>query len=100
MLACLRQVKLSTLKVDGGMTVNELLMQLQADAVQVPVVRPVDVESTALGAAYAAGLAVGVWKDVAELCAASHATAAATTTTPHSHVIRNRPKRCALRRLE
>jgi glycerol kinase len=49
------------LKVDGGMTANELLMQLQADVLGVPVVRPQVAETTALGAAYAAGLAVGVW---------------------------------------
>ena len=52
------------LKVDGGATVNELLMQLQADILGVPVVRPVVAETTALGAAYAAGLAVGFWTDL------------------------------------
>jgi len=54
-------VKLAELKVDGGMTANELLMQFQADQVGVPVVRPVVAETTALGAAYAAGIAVGFW---------------------------------------
>ena len=54
-------VALRELKVDGGMTANELLMQFQADVLGVPVVRPEVVETTALGAAYAAGLAVGVW---------------------------------------
>jgi glycerol kinase len=54
-------VELSTLKVDGGMVVNELLMQFQSDILGVPVVRPVVSETTALGAAYAAGLAVGYW---------------------------------------
>ncbi len=54
-------VALAELKVDGGMTVNELLMQFQADVLGVPVVRPQVTETTALGAAYAAGLAVGVW---------------------------------------
>ncbi|HEV7773502.1 MAG TPA: glycerol kinase GlpK [Conexibacter sp.] len=49
------------LKVDGGMTVDELLMQFQADVLGVPTVRPQVAETTALGAAYAAGLAVGVW---------------------------------------
>ena len=49
------------LRVDGGMTVNELLMQFQADVLGVPVVRPRVIETTALGAAYAAGLATGVW---------------------------------------
>lgn len=52
---------LRELKVDGGMTANDLLMQLQADVLAVPVVRPHVTETTALGAAYAAGLAVGVW---------------------------------------
>ena len=56
-------VDLSTLKVDGGMVVNDLLMQFQADMLDVPVVRPVVSETTALGAAYAAGLAVGYWAD-------------------------------------
>lgn len=53
---------LAELKVDGGMTANETLMQFQADQVGVPVVRPVVAETTALGAAYAAGIAVGYWK--------------------------------------
>jgi glycerol kinase len=55
------------LKVDGGMTANELLMQLQADVLGVPVVRPQIAETTALGAAYAAGLAVGVWASLDDL---------------------------------
>jgi glycerol kinase len=55
------------LKVDGGMTANELLMQFQADVLGVPVVRPKVTETTALGAAFAAGLAVGFWRDQAEL---------------------------------
>jgi glycerol kinase len=57
-------VRLETLKVDGGATVNGLLMQLQADILGVPVVRPAVSETTALGAAYAAGLAAGVWDDL------------------------------------
>jgi glycerol kinase len=60
-------VALAVLKVDGGATVNNLLMQLQADILGVPVVRPVVSETTALGAAYAAGLAVGFWKDLDSL---------------------------------
>ncbi|MCP2263644.1 glycerol kinase GlpK [Promicromonospora thailandica] len=55
-------VDLTELKVDGGMVANELLMQFQADQLGVPVVRPVVAETTALGAAYAAGIAVGFWK--------------------------------------
>ena len=55
-------VKLAELKVDGGMTANETLMQFQADQLGVDVVRPVVAETTALGAAYAAGIAVGYWE--------------------------------------
>jgi glycerol kinase len=60
-------VKLTSLKVDGDMVFNELLMQFQSDILNVPVVRPKVAETTALGAAYAAGLAVGFWKDFDEL---------------------------------
>ncbi|MFT4126352.1 MAG: glycerol kinase GlpK [Gordonia sp. (in: high G+C Gram-positive bacteria)] len=60
-------VALDALKVDGGVTANSLCMQLQADILGVPVSRPVVSETTALGAAYAAGLAVGFWKDTDEL---------------------------------
>ena len=55
-------VQLTELKVDGGMTANDLLMQFQADQLNVDVVRPVVAETTALGAAYAAGIAVGFWE--------------------------------------
>ncbi|MFE4726426.1 glycerol kinase GlpK [Microbacterium sp. NPDC056736] len=58
---------LDELRVDGGMTRNDLLMQFQADILGIPVVRPKVVETTALGAAYAAGLATGVWRDLDEL---------------------------------
>jgi len=60
-------VKLTALKVDGGMVYNELLMQFQADILGVPVIRPVVAETTALGAAYAAGLAVGFWDNLDDL---------------------------------
>ena len=60
-------VRLTALKVDGGMVFNELLMQFQSDILGVPVIRPKISETTALGAAYAAGLAVGFWKDYDEL---------------------------------
>ena len=60
-------VKLSALNVDGGMVVNQLLMQFQADILDVPVVCPKIAETTALGAAYAAGLAVGFWETLDEL---------------------------------
>jgi glycerol kinase len=60
-------VHLESLKVDGGMVVNETLMQFQADILDVPVIRPKVAETTALGAAYAAGLATGFWSTEAEL---------------------------------
>ncbi len=60
-------VELDVLRVDGGVTANELCMQLQADVLGVPVSRPVVAETTALGAAYAAGLAVGFWRSTDEL---------------------------------
>lgn len=61
------RVLLTALKVDGGGTENALLMQFQADMIRAPVVVPVVKETTAMGAAFAAGLAVGVWKDLEEL---------------------------------
>ena len=60
-------IALGELRVDGGMTANELLMQFQADVLGVPVIRPTVTETTALGAAFAAGLATGFWADQAEL---------------------------------
>jgi glycerol kinase len=60
-------VPFTELRVDGGMTANELLMQFQADVLGVPVIRPRITETTALGAAYAAGLAVGFWSDLYDL---------------------------------
>jgi len=60
-------VALTALKVDGGMVFNNTLMQFQADVLGVPVIRPTVAETTALGAAYAAGLAVGFWKAVEDL---------------------------------
>jgi glycerol kinase len=60
-------VHLEVLKVDGGITANDLCMQIQADVLGVDVVRPVVAETTALGAAYAAGLAVGFWADPGDL---------------------------------
>lgn len=60
-------ITMSELRVDGGMVGNDLLMQFQADILNVPVVRPQITETTALGAAYAAGLATGVWANLAEL---------------------------------
>ncbi|MEV8593477.1 glycerol kinase GlpK [Streptomyces sp. NPDC052013] len=60
-------VALDVLRVDGGVTANDLCMQIQADVLGVPVSRPVVAETTALGAAYAAGLATGFWEDTDEL---------------------------------
>jgi glycerol kinase len=60
---------LQALRVDGGAAANHLLMQMQADLNGTPVSRPQTVESTAMGAAYLAGLAIGFWKDEAEVCA-------------------------------
>jgi glycerol kinase len=59
--------ELVELRVDGGATANDFLMQFQADILNRPVVRPVDTETTALGAAYLAGLAAGMWKNTAEI---------------------------------
>jgi len=60
-------VEIGELRADGGMTVNEFVMQFQADILDVPVVRPKIVETTALGAAYSAGLAVGYWKSMEDV---------------------------------
>ncbi len=60
-------VEITELRADGGMTVNEFVMQFQSDILNVPVVRPKIIETTALGAAYAAGLAVGYWKSTADM---------------------------------
>jgi glycerol kinase len=60
-------IAMDGLRVDGGASANDLLMQFQADLLQVPVVRPKTIETTALGAAYLAGLAVGFWKDRGEV---------------------------------
>ena len=62
-------ITLSELRVDGGATANNLLMQFQADLLGVPVVRPKVLETTALGAGYLAGLAVGYWRDAADVAA-------------------------------
>ncbi len=60
-------VAMKELRVDGGMVVNELLMQFQSDILNAPVVRPKIIETTALGAAYAAGLAIGFWRSTADI---------------------------------
>jgi glycerol kinase len=63
------KIRLKVLKTDGGMVENDLLMQFQSDILNLPVVRPVMKETTALGAAYAAGLAVGYYQDTNDLLA-------------------------------
>ena len=60
-------IKIPVLKVDGGATNNDYLMQFQADILDIPVQRAGDLETTALGAAFLAGLAVGYWQDLEEL---------------------------------
>jgi glycerol kinase len=69
------QMPMSTLRVDGGMTANNLLMQFLADVLDVRVVRPIVAETVSLGAAYAAGLAVGFWPDTDALRANWHKAA-------------------------
>jgi glycerol kinase len=61
------RIAIEGLRVDGGASANDMLMQFQADILQAPVVRPQVIETTALGAAYLAGLAVGFWKDTADV---------------------------------
>lgn len=63
----IRAIRLAALKVDGGASANNFLMQTQADIIQAPVNRPQCVETTAMGAAYLAGLAVGYWSDKEEV---------------------------------
>jgi glycerol kinase len=60
-------IDIKELRVDGGATVNNTLMQFQSDLLRVPVIRPKITETTALGAAYLAGLAVGFWDDIEEI---------------------------------
>ena len=60
-------IKLSSLKVDGGASANNLLMQIQSDIAATTVIRPSCIETTAMGAAYLAGLAVGYWNDRADV---------------------------------
>jgi len=74
----------SELRVDGGACVNDLLMQFQADLLGIPVVRPAVVETTALGAAYLAGLASGVYASTDELSALWQAERRFTPTLPRS----------------
>ncbi|MFT4195593.1 glycerol kinase GlpK [Ottowia sp.] len=75
------------LRVDGGASVNDLLMQFQADLLGIPVVRPRITETTALGAAYLAGLAVGVWKDLPTLAGQWQAERRFLPTLPREHAL-------------
>jgi glycerol kinase len=83
---------LAELRVDGGATVNELLMQFQADLLGVPVVRPRVSETTALGAAYLAGLAVGVWHDRQEIASHWQADRVFAPLMPRSQATRLRER--------
>ena len=66
-MVCDSNVELKETRVDGGATANKFLMQFQSDILNVPVVRPEHLETTGMGAAFAAGLACGVWKDLDEV---------------------------------
>ncbi|CAG0982333.1 glycerol kinase [Burkholderiales bacterium] len=81
-------ITLAQLRVDGGAAANDLLMQFQADVLGVPVVRPKVLETTALGAAYLAGLAVGYWKDIAEVAANWQVDRTFEPSMPREHVAR------------
>jgi glycerol kinase len=81
-------IQIKTLRVDGGMVTNELLMQFQANVLNVPVVRPLVVETTALGAAYAAGLAVGYWRSFDELRSNWAVTRTWTPSMPNEQRLR------------
>ncbi len=79
-------ISIKELRVDGGATINNMLMQFQSDILQTPVVRPKVYETTALGAAYLAGLAVGYWDSVEELQKQWQADARFTPTMPEEKV--------------
>jgi glycerol kinase len=81
-------IKLREVRVDGGVTRNRLLMQFQADLLRVPVVRPQIMETTALGAAALAGLAVGVWPDREALASLWQAEETFTPTMPQEEILR------------
>lgn len=85
-------VAMNELRVDGGACTNNLLMQFQADVLQVPVVRPKVIETTALGAAYLAGLAVGFWKSKEEVAAAWQAERRFTPAMPAAQAAHRRSR--------
>ena len=78
------------LRVDGGAAANDSLMQFQADILGVPVVRPAVTETTALGAAYLAGLAVGFWKNGLDASVANDRRFEPRMPTPQARALRNR----------
>ena len=88
------------MNVDGGMTASELLLQIQADILGVEVVRPTITETTVLGAAYAAGLAVGVWPDLPTLRAQWKADRRWQPSMSTTAARRQRPTRVGRRRPE
>ncbi len=85
-------IAMNELRVDGGACTNNLLMQFQADVLQVPVVRPKVIETTALGAAYLAGLAVGFWKSKEEVAAAWQAERRFTPAMPAAQAAHRRSR--------
>jgi glycerol kinase len=85
-------IAMNELRVDGGACSNDLLMQFQADVLQVPVVRPKVIETTALGAAYLAGLAVGFWKSQAEVAAAWQVERRFSPTMPPAQAAHRRSR--------
>jgi len=85
-------IEMNELRVDGGACTNNLLMQFQADVLQVPVVRPKVIETTALGAAYLAGLAVGFWKSKEEVAAAWQAERRFTPAMPPAQAAHRRSR--------
>ncbi len=85
-------IAMNELRVDGGACTNNLLMQFQADVLQVPVVRPKVIETTALGAAYLAGLAVGFWKSKEEVAAAWQAERRFTPAMPPAEAAHRRSR--------
>jgi glycerol kinase len=85
-------IELKELRVDGGATSNETLLQFQADVLGIPVVRSKITETTALGAAYLAGLAIGFWKDKAELATHWQADKVFTTQMPRTEARNLREK--------
>ena len=87
-------LKVRELRVDGGASANNLLMQFQADLLGVPVVRPQVLETTALGAAYLAGLAVGFWKNKRDIDSQWKADATFTS------VMKNAERETKIRRWE